>query len=116
MNKLLNWLVLPVSLIVLNSCGGGSEPDPILPPQDTTSLPAPSPITENFEIGTKADYPSASIALASGKWNFTDAMIGNTAEDKKVGSKSARITGNGKISMNFDVINGVFMLVVSHAK
>lgn len=107
---------LAMIVSILSSCGGSAEPDPILPPQDTTSLPAPSPLTENFENGTKADYPSASISLSSGKWNFTDALIGNTVEDKKIGSKSARITGNGKISMNFDIINGVFTVVISHAR
>lgn len=117
MKKQLSWLLIPAVLFLLNSCGGSAEPDPVLPPQDTTSLPIPSPLIENFENGTKTDYPSASIALSSGKkWNFTDAMIGNTAEDKKDGSKSARLIGNGKISMNFDVINGVFMVVVSHAR
>jgi endonuclease G len=116
MKKQLSWLLLSAVIFLLTSCGGSAEPDPVLPPQDTTSLPTPSPFIENFENGTKPDYPSASIALASGKWNFTDALIGNTSEDKKVGSKSARLNGNGKISMNFDVINGVFMLVVSHAR
>jgi endonuclease G len=82
---------------------------------DTTSLPVSSPLTETFESGNKQDYASSSIQLTTGKWNFTDAVIGNTADDKKNGSRSVRIARDGKISMNFDIINGIYQVVVSHA-
>jgi len=115
MKKFLFIFSLFISASLFQSCTKSSEPDPILPIQDTTSLPISSPLKETFESGTKIDYASSSISLNSGKWNFTDAVVGNSTDDKKNGSKSVRIRNTGKISMNFDVINGVYTLVVAHA-
>lgn len=103
-------------LIVLMTACSGDEPAPIDPiVTDTTSLPVSSPLTETFESGNKQDYASSSIQLNTGKWNFTDAVIGNTTDDKKNGSRSVRIARDGKISMNFDIINGIYQVIISHA-
>ncbi len=82
---------------------------------DSTTTPITSPTVENFESGNKAEYTSASIPLATGKWSFDNALIGSDADDKKNGTKSARIQEAGKLSMNFDVLGGVFILSMLHA-
>ena len=87
---------------------------PVIPPVvDTTSTPIPSPAKETFESGNKAEYASSSITLSTGKWNFTDAVVGNSTDDSKNGAKSARIQQNGRIGMNFDIVGGVFRVVIS---
>jgi len=56
---------------------------------------------EDFEQGEKSYYAAGYDDLETGEWFFDDALIGNTALDKKNGSRSARIR-NGHIAMNFD--------------
>ena len=73
-------------------------------------------LSETFESGTKTSYAAANITLSSGSWNLNNALIGTTASDPKVGTKSVRITSTGIVSMNFDVSNGVSTVTVKHAK
>jgi endonuclease G, mitochondrial len=84
----------------------------------TVHLPASSPktytITENFETGKKTKYIAADIQLATGSWNFTDAIIGNKKTDSKNGEVSARLR-NGAITMNFDVYD-VNQISIKHGK
>ena len=88
--------------------------DPVIPPAtDTTSNPIQSPAKETFESGTKDDYASSTITLSTGKWNFDNAVIGSSAEDRKIAAKSARIQQNGKLTMNFDIVNGVYRVVIA---
>ena len=88
--------------------------DPIVaPPADTTSNPIPSPAKENFESGVKDDYTASSIQLSTGKWSFDNAVVGNTAEDRKNDTKSARIQGTGKLTMNFDMVGGVYRVGIA---
>jgi len=61
---------------------------------------------EDFEQGEKSYYASGYDDLETGEWFFDDALIGNTALDKKNGSRAARIR-NGHIAMNFDYPNGL---------
>lgn len=82
---------------------------------DTTSTPIGTPAGENFESGSKTDYTPSTITLSTGKWSFDNAVIGTGADDKKNGSKSARIREMGKLSMNFDVVNGVYIVTIAHA-
>jgi endonuclease G len=69
----------------------------------------PSPHTraqtfdETFESGTKTAYAAADVQLATGFWNFNDALIGNLSTDHKTGTAAARIRDVGIVQMDFDV-------------
>ncbi|RZK29725.1 MAG: hypothetical protein EOO63_08430, partial [Hymenobacter sp.] len=42
---------------------------------------APASTQETFDTGTKTDYAPGTVALASGSWTFTDAVLGADAAD-----------------------------------
>lgn len=71
-------------------------------------------LNEKFESGTKTAYTSGNVTLASGSWNFNNALIGNLSTDKKTGAQSARVKASGTITMNFDV-SGAKSIQISHA-
>jgi endonuclease G len=58
---------------------------------------------ETFETGTKTAYATADVQLATGFWNFNDALIGNLSTDRKTGTASARIRNVGIVQMDFNV-------------
>ena len=71
---------------------------------------------EGFEDASKSSYANDDVVIEnSGSWNFSDALIGSLANDRKYGSKSARIRNSGHILMNFDMTNGVESLSIRHA-
>lgn len=72
--------------------------------------------SETFESGTKTAYAAASVTLSSGTWNLSDALIGNTSSDSKVGSQSVRIRNTGMLTMLFDKANGASTITVYHGK
>ena len=72
-------------------------------------------LSEDFETGTKTTYTNEKINLSSGKWIFANALIGTTKNDHKSGAQSARIRGLGKLTMNFDIPQGISMLTIDHA-
>ena len=71
---------------------------------------------EAFETGTKTSYTTANVTLASGVWNFNNAMLGTSTSDRKVGTKSARIQSTGKLTMTFDKPTGAGTVTIQHAK
>jgi hypothetical protein len=71
---------------------------------------------ERFETGIKGSYAEGVVSLASGTWNFTDAMLGNLDGDKKNGRQSVRIKGKGKIAMQFNYAGGASTVSVLHAR
>jgi endonuclease G len=73
-----------------------------------------STLTEDFETGSKGSYAAANVTLASGSWYFDDALLGSLANDRKNGSKSARIQNTGSIAMNFNV-SGTATISIKHA-
>lgn len=111
--------------LLLASCKKDDAGNSLQPqPADTTSSPivfssVQDSIGETFESAGKSDYRSGTIKLKTGKWNFTDAVIGESADDKKTGTRSARLRENGTISMNFDLVcslpNIPYTITVSHA-
>ena len=70
---------------------------------------------ENFETGTKTSYASADINLSTGSWNLNDALIGNTASDKKNGTQCTRVRNSGILTTNFDFTGGASSVTIYHA-
>ncbi len=66
-----------------------------------------------FEDGTKSGYTSGDVTLSNKVWNLTGVMIGTTADDLKIGAKSARLkhdTSDGDETMTIQstvMSNGV---------
>jgi autotransporter-associated beta strand protein len=60
---------------------------------------------EDFETGTKAAYATAPpVTCTAGSWLFDNALIATTpATDFIAGNKSARLTVNGILAMNFNL-------------
>jgi endonuclease G len=114
-----------VFLSLFSACKKDDGGNSIQPqPTDTSSSPivfysVQDSIMETFESAGKTDYRSATIKLKTGKWNFTDAVIGETSDDKKTGTRSARLRNNGTINMNFDLVcnlaNIPYTITISHA-
>jgi endonuclease G, mitochondrial len=73
-------------------------------------------LSETFESGTKTAYAAANVSLSTGSWNLDNALIGTTTSDRKVGTKSVRVTSTGRVGMNFDASNGASTVTVKHAK
>lgn len=83
-------------------------------PRVALAAPKPYTLTETFETGKKTKYIAADIQLATGSWNFNDAIIGNKKTDIKNSKAAARLR-NGAITMNFDVYD-VNQISIKHAK
>jgi hypothetical protein len=60
---------------------------------------------EDFETGAKSSYATGNVDLASGSWQFSDALLGTADGDRKNGNQSARVRA-GHIQMQFDKPNG----------
>jgi hypothetical protein len=71
---------------------------------------------EDFETGTKSNYSAANVTLATGVWNFNDALLGTSSGDAKHGLQSARVRNSGKITMKFNHTAGASIVTVKHAK
>lgn len=106
------WLI---ALLAVTACSKAH----IVPKTESTpvfSLKATAAgFPETFETGVKTAYAAANVTLASGVWNFSDALLGTASSDVKAGSQSVRITNTGKISMKFDVTTGASAVTVKHA-
>ncbi|PSL45601.1 endonuclease G [Chitinophaga niastensis] len=73
-------------------------------------------LAEDFEQGSKTSYAAGDVALTSGSWNLSDALIGTLANDRKEGAKSVRVRNSGIASMNFDLnATGSVTVTVKHA-
>jgi endonuclease G len=80
----------------------------------TIALPAFAQTNEGFEAGGKTAYAAANVTLGSGSWYLDDALNGNSASDRKIGSYSTRVRNTGKVRMNFDLTNAG-TVAVTHA-
>ncbi|MET1053921.1 MAG: DNA/RNA non-specific endonuclease [Pedobacter sp.] len=83
-------------------------------PVVASPVPVSYSITEDFESGTKGGYAIDSLQLTTGKWTFSDALLGNLATDAKNGAKSVRLK-TGYLGMNFDIA-GLSKIYIKHAK
>lgn len=80
------------------------------------SLNADGNYEEDFENASKNSYAAGIVSFADGDWYFSDALIGGLNADAKNGAQSVRMTGNGMISMNFDLPEGAKSLSLQYAK
>lgn len=71
---------------------------------------------ETYESGSKSSYAGASVALSSGNWYLSDALLGGLSNDRKYGSKSVRIRNTGYAIMSFNMDNGAETIRIRHAK
>ncbi len=123
MRKTTNIYFLIVFLFFILSCQKVSSP--LLPsPVEKTSInikgralisTAAATSTENFETGTKTAYTTGNVTLATGSWSLNDALLGNTASDRKNLTQSARVRNSGILSTNFDYLNGASTVTVACA-
>jgi endonuclease G len=90
-------IAVMVSLGAAGCVEGYPEDDPELG-EDTAEVTT----TEGFEGGTKTAYAAADVALGTGTWNMSDALIGTLSTDVKTGAQSGRIRNSGRITMRFD--------------
>ncbi|SFP82010.1 DNA/RNA non-specific endonuclease [Hymenobacter arizonensis] len=74
-----------------------------------------APFPETFEAGRKGAYAEAEEPLATGPWQFAEALIGSSPQDHKNGERAARLHNLGRIRMNFDVPAGVQRITISAA-
>ena len=70
---------------------------------------------ESMESGSKGSYAAADVALSTGSWNFSDALLGTLSTDRKNGAKSARIQNLGMLTMNFDMVEGASQVTMAYA-
>lgn len=68
--------------------------------------------SETFEQGTKTSYTAGAVTFASGSWYLNDALIGNSASDKMLGSQSVRLRNVGKLTSQFNYTTGVSTIQV----
>ncbi len=58
--------------------------------------------SEGFEAGSKGSYAAGDVALATGTWNLSDALLGGLSNDVKNGSQAVRLRASGTLTMQFD--------------
>ncbi|WP_223847338.1 hydrolase [Hymenobacter montanus] len=80
-----------------------------------TNVSAPG-FPEGFDTGTKTAYATGSVTLGSGSWTLSDALLGTTTADAKIGAQSVRVRNSGSLGMNFDLSDGAGVVTVDHAR
>jgi len=71
---------------------------------------------EDFELGVlDGYYVDTLISLESGNWRFSQALIGESEQDKKRGGRSARIIKGGYIAMDFNKPKGIETISLYHS-
>lgn len=76
---------------------------------------APTP-PETFDTGTKAEYSAGPVALTSGPWTLTDAVLGAAEADHKNGAQAVRLQQAGTLTMDFFLPGGAATVTVQHAR
>ena len=120
MKTLANTLMrLTFVALIFSSCSKKdvTMPEPISPKGKTViRTEGRQLLSEDFERGVKGFYASGNVALTSGSWKLSDALIGTLDNDQKEGTKSVRVRNNGIVSMNFDMnVSGKLVISVKHA-
>lgn len=69
---------------------------------------------EDMEDVEQLSYVREAVALDSGEWQFTEAMLGRSGYDTKADQQAVKIRTNGWIAMSFDT-NYIESISVEHA-
>lgn len=69
---------------------------------------------ETFESGSKSAYAYGTVTLSTGIWGFDDALLGDSESDKKVSAQSVRMRNSGKLTMLFNVTDGISKVSILH--
>lgn len=86
------------------------------------TVEAQVPVTVNYVIGfenaAKDGYASGDRNLDGVNWNMTNALIGNLANDFKIGAKSVRLQGNvlAAMTMLSDLPGGIGTVSFQHRR
>lgn len=121
MKKLNFSLFISASIIVcFSACKKDitvPQPNDVLQENVFSRLPpsVSAVLIEGLETGTKTTYTNEKINLSSGRWIFANALLGNTHKDRKTGLQSVRIRSTGKLTMGFNIAQGISMLTIDHA-
>ncbi len=70
----------------------------------------------NFEAESKTSYTTGDVTLSGISWNMNNALIGTLDNDKKNGTKSARIKTAGSMTMLADKSGGIGTISLYYAK
>ncbi|GGF13721.1 hypothetical protein GCM10011383_26200 [Hymenobacter cavernae] len=70
---------------------------------------------ESFDSGSKTDYGTGTVALSTGNWILSDAVLGNSEADHKEGTQAVRLQQSGKLTMDFFLPVGAATVTVQHA-
>ena len=70
----------------------------------------------DFEGVTKASYDEGPLVIANHRWILSNSLIGSSASDAKVGSRSIRVQSAGYIKSDFVFPQGVESIFFLHAK
>ena len=116
-------LLMGLWLLALGACSLRPEKDEKACPTEQTSnerkavaASVQALLSEGFETGAKTAYATADVALSTGTWTLNDALLGNTASDRKTGAQSARVRNSGRLTMKFDKTGGAGTVTISHGR
>ena len=115
---LMKWLFMAQLLFVFTSCEKDSEfvePDSGITAYNFT-VTQDGNYLEDFESVSKTGYAAASVTFSDGDWYFDDALIGTLGDDRKSGSRSARLRNSGILTMQFDLVEGAKSISVDYGK
>lgn len=110
---------LAIAASVLPSClAQGAPPAEVAEPRldaPDEAIAITATLLEGFESGSKTAYAAGDVTLSSGVWTMTEALIGTSSSDIKMGTKAARVRGSGRVTMGFDRTTGAGTVTVRHA-
>ncbi len=72
--------------------------------------------TVDFEAESKGSYTAGDVSLNGINWNLNNTLIGNLDNDKKNGTKSARLRHIGDMTMLEDKSGGLGTITLQYAK
>ncbi|WP_151088817.1 DNA/RNA non-specific endonuclease [Hymenobacter baengnokdamensis] len=103
------------TLLVLPALLAGTQPAAVTSTPSTSRQVPAGAFPETFETGSKGAYETADVALSTGPWLFTNALIGSTEQDHKTGAHAARLRAGGKLTMQFDAPAGIRKITILSA-
>src|SRR5436305_666122 len=116
--RLVHGVLFGITSILFAGCLAADDVGEVGEPDDGLAAAAITlavTTTEGFESGSKSEYAASEVTLASGTWNFEDALIGGLAGDVKDGAHAARVRNAGCATMIFDRAGGADTVTIVHA-